>query len=130
MNTIASALTESMRRSDGTDKRDGNPNAIYTVFEDGPITHRMTIGMIDAWWESLRPSERAEICERWNNRDAELEEADAILAGMRNPLDRIVAGAELLVRRNEARMNAPLRNHPLRKCIERSYFNGTQTAEA
>ncbi len=130
MNTIASALTESMRLPDGTDKRDGNPNAVYTVLEDGPITHYMTIGMIDVWWESLAPSERAEVCERSINRYSEAEEAEAMLAAIRNPLERIVAGAELLIQRNTARMDAPLRHHPQRMCIERAYFNGTQTAEA
>lgn len=98
MKTSATILTEQMTTPEGNDRREGNEGAIYALISDGDQVHCMTEGMLDAWWNSLSPADKAEIHEQWLDAELHLDgmhaDMDLAVATLRNPLPHIYAAAQ------------------------------------
>ena len=106
--TSASILSEQQRTPDGKDRREGNPGAIYALINDGDQVHCMTEAMLDEWWNSLSPAEKAEFHECWLDAEPEPDASEGLpaieyaLRLMRDPLNQVVAAAEQLAAERQA----------------------------
>lgn len=87
--SVAQALTQRMNQKSIT----RSPKSIYTVVSDEHNVHCMTEGMLDAWWASLPPEQKAVVYEA--DLDGLLDEtvalANPIASEFQSHVDRFFA---------------------------------------